>query len=291
MFLGALALLGCNRDQPAPDSTRTAIECTTPQIVGRLPAELHEASGLAASLRTPGLWWTLNDDGPAELVAIDSTGSIRSRVRVNGASNDDWESLTSAPCDGTACLFIADIGDNLRTRREVSVYRIREPAPNQASADAERFDFRFPDMPHDAEAIFVLPGERLYLLTKGRSEALTLYRYPGTLRAGTSPVLELVQRFSESFVQLPDMITGAGATPDGAWIVIRTYSRLQLYRWQGDQLVPQLQPAAGIDLSGLREFQGEGVDLRSDGSMLMVSEKGLDEGAAPVSHVRCRITS
>src|SRR5687767_15410917 len=73
-ILVALVLVACNRDRPAAESTPAGIECTTPQIVGRLPAELNEASGLAASLRTPGIWWTVNDDGAAQLVAIDSTG-------------------------------------------------------------------------------------------------------------------------------------------------------------------------------------------------------------------------
>jgi hypothetical protein len=285
----SLGLVGCTADAP-PQSQPTAIRCSTPQITGRLAAELSEASGLAASLRTPGLWWTLNDDGPPQLFGIDSTGLIRTRVRIGNAAAGDWESLASSPCAQGSCLYIGDVGDNLRSRGTVGVYRLPEPVLGQLEVAAEAFAFRYPDGPHDAEAIFVLPGEQLYVLTKGRSEPLTLYRYPGALRAGTVPTLEVVLYLSRSFVQLPAMITGAGATADGQWMVVRTYSRLQLYRFDREALVPQLADG-GLDLTPLREFQGEGVDVRADGTVVLVSEKGLDQGSAPVSLVRCALSS
>ena len=47
----------------------------------------------------------------------------------------------------------------------------------------------------------------------------------------------------------------------------------------------------GVDLQGLSEFQGEGVDLRADGTIVLLSEKGLGDSNAPVSRVRCNLTS
>jgi hypothetical protein len=48
--------------------------------------DLPEASGVAASRRTPGLFWAHNDSGEPVIYALDSHGAIKGRVRVTGAS-------------------------------------------------------------------------------------------------------------------------------------------------------------------------------------------------------------
>ena len=85
------------------------------------------------------------------------------------------------------------------------------------------------------------------------------------------------------------MGAGAGtgtATPDGSVIVIRTYSALQLYRFEAGQLIP-ITAQSGFDLQNLNEPQGEGVDVSADGVVYLVSESGLEQGAAPLSRVQC----
>jgi hypothetical protein len=285
----SLVLLSCS-PEPEPEPAPSGPTCEAPVVTGRLPRELREASGIAPGSDASGIAWVLTDGGAPTLFALDSTGAVVARVSVTGATKTDWESLASARCGDRSCLYIGDIGDNLRSRATVRVYRVPEPDPrNGATATADAFEFRYPDGAHDAEAMFVLPGEQLYIVTKGRSEPVSVYR-AGALRAGETVVLELVQPLSASFVQLPDMVTGAGATADGEWVVLRTYSGVQLYRLLDGVLQPQL-PGVGIDLQALREFQGEGVDLRADGTILLVSEKGLDDGDAPISRMRCKLKS
>jgi hypothetical protein len=83
------------------------------------------------------------------------------------------------------------------------------------------------------------------------------------------------------------MVTGAGASADGRWIVLRTYGSVQLYHMIGDQLEPQLSEP--ISLQSLHEFQGEGVDLSENGTILLLSEKGLDEASPPISRISCTL--
>ena len=283
-------LLAC-AEEPGPEPAAQPLACSAPEITGRLPSALSEASGLAASAAHPGVLWVVTDGGAPILNAIDSTGNIRSRILVRGAAKRDWESLAIAKCGQQACLYIGDIGDNLRSRSAIAIYRVIEPGPtDSATARADRFVFRYPDGPHDAEAIFVLPSEQLFVITKGRSEPISVYRAPGPLSSDSIGTLQLVQPLSASFVQLPDMVTGAGATLDGRWVVLRTYSGVQLYRFADGSLQPEL-PGHGVDLQALREFQGEGVDLRADGTIVLLSEKGLSDANAPVSRVRCNLTS
>ena len=76
--------------------------------------ELPEASGVAASRRNPGIVWALNDSGDPVIYAIDANGTITGRVRITGATLEDWEALAVSACPGGTCLYVADIGDNDR---------------------------------------------------------------------------------------------------------------------------------------------------------------------------------
>ena len=290
----ALLLAACAAESPRPEpETDTAAEqsvCDSPHITGRIAGTVREASGVARGLTDPATLWVLSDDGPPALFALDSTGSVRNRVAVRNARNADWESLAAARCDSINCLYIGDLGDNQYRRSNVTIYRIPEPRAGQTAVSATAFDFRYPDGPHDAEALFLLPGEHAFVVTKGRREPITVYHYPGPLRADSVMTFQPVQQLSASFVQLPEMVTGASSTADGQWIALRTYSSVQLYHLLNGQLVPQL-PGRGIALDSLHEPQGEGVDIAADGSIVLVSEQGLEEGMAPLSRTTCKLTS
>ena len=134
--------------------------CTAAGPPRPLDAEIHESSGAAVSRAHAGIFWTHNDSGEPLLYAVDAEGRTAGRVRITGAAVEDWEDVALAPCPaGGDCLYVADIGDNDAERPSVTVYRVREPAPNaSASAPAEAIRLRYPDGAHDAEAMFVLDG-------------------------------------------------------------------------------------------------------------------------------------
>lgn len=286
LLAGLLAVTSCG----ANEASRSNVACATPTATGRLPSPLDEISGLAVSERYPGILWMIEDRGPPVLHAVDSTGASRGVVTVTGAQLTNWEDLAIARCDTGTCLYVADIGDNLRKRETIHIYRVAEPDPAATATEpAREFTLRYPDAPHDAEALIVLPDERIYIVTKGRSEPITVYRAPPLTQ--DTLMLEQVQTLSESFVQLPDLVTGASATLDGTRIALRTYRSLQLYSLDADTLRPLL-PGKGIDLGTVNEPQGEGVGLRSDGVLFLNSEQGLFESSArpPISRVACRFS-
>src|SRR5829696_5514128 len=131
--------------------------------------ELVESSGVAVSRRNPGLLWSHNDSGStAILFALDTTGSVRGRIRVPIVTRD-WEDISAARCPSGDCLYIADIGDNGRARRQVQIYRVPEPAAaDAATAPPEVFNATYADGPHNAEALFVV-GADLFIITRDRS--------------------------------------------------------------------------------------------------------------------------
>jgi hypothetical protein len=255
----------------------------------RLPAELDESSGVAASLRAPDLFWTHTDNGSraAWLVAVDQTGTV-----VGGAQMAqrvfDAEDLASAACPEGSCLYLADIGDNYQERDTLTVLRVVEPDPRSVGEPAfQRVLFRLPNGARDAEAIFVLPGEQLFLVSKGSDEPVTVYRYPPPLRPDTLVTLEVVQQLSETPRVLPRQVTGAAASSDGSLVVLRTYETLLFHRWNGSALVP-IEEEGVVNLRTVREAQGEGVGFGADGLVALTSETGPSGAGASLALLRCR---
>mgnify|MGYP002783543850 CR=1 FL=1 len=250
--------------------------CTITLDRAPLPDAVHESSGAAWSRTRPGTWWTVSDEGPVPMLhAFDTTGAALARVRVENAAVRDWEDLAAGPCTSGAgdCLYIADIGDNDAVRQTITIYEVREPAPGDSvSAPARRIDTRIPNGPRDAEAFTVLPAADgtldVVLVSKGRRSPIDLYT--GTLRADTPLVLVQRHRLASQPHSGLDRVTGAGASPDGAWIAVRTYAALSIYR--RDSLLAAGTPTQRIPLGALREQQGEAVAMGGDGRILVTSE-------------------
>lgn len=314
VLLSAVLSAGCAQ-APGPGSA-----CELPERLGTLPDELTESSGLAASHESPGVLWSHNDSGnDAVVFAIDTTGDLLGRVRIEGARNVDWEDMELAPCrlaadrtltaagretgapmsehdlhrtdsprDGTDCLYIADTGDNRLRRDDPALYRVPEPRPaDTVTTAAERFPVRFPDGPRDVEALFIHPEAGIHLVSKGREHPVTLYRYPPPLRADETVELEHVQELSDGPARLPRQITGAAASRDGRWIAIRSYTAVQFYSLRADGSLAPALPDPGIDLMRLAEPQGEAVELLPDGTLYLSSETGPADVPAPLSRLSC----
>jgi hypothetical protein len=277
----ALALLAC---VPIATAGPGCVPLASPLI---LPGELQETSGIAVSGRDPDVLWTHNDDG-ALIFAIDRRGTVLGRHALSMRPRD-FEDIAAAPCpDGTPCLYLADTGDNAEQREpgDARILRVHEPVVGApGTLETEAFPIRFPDGPRDTEAIFVLPEARVYLVTKGRSHSVTVYGYPGPLRAGTVTLVE-AQQLADGPQPLLDQVTGASASPTGSTVAIRTYQSLRFYGVAGDSLVPV--PNGLVNLRSLEEVQGEGVSLSADGRVLLTAEGGPLGGPAALSQLRCQ---
>jgi hypothetical protein len=259
---------------------------------------LIESSGVSPSALAPGVLWTHNDSGDEpRLYATDSAGSDLGWVRIAGATNADWEDLGSGPCPEHSgpCLFVADIGDNLHRRTHIVIYRLAEPRAPLAASDTGReapFEaattLRYPDHPHDAEAIVVEPSGHLFIITKELFGRPLYFQVPPRAtpqRAGEMDTLRLVG-FLDVAPSLPRMrlVTGAAVSPDGTILAVRTYSSLHFFRLRGDSLPVALTPATGLPIPVI-EPQGEGVAFLAPDLLVLTTEQG-DADHAIVSRVR-----
>jgi hypothetical protein len=198
----------------------------------------------------------------------------------------DWEDLAIGRCEGGSCLYLADTGDNTEVRPQLQLLRIREPdSLDDSSLEAQSFPMVLPDGPRDIEAIFVLPGEQVHLVTKGRNHANTVYRYPPPLRPGEAVTLQAVQTLSEGPRSIPAQVTGADASPDGTLVVVRSYQDMTFYRVEDGILVPL--SGGRVALRTLQEPQGEGVAFGAGDQLLLTTEAGNFGGVAALRILEC----
>jgi len=255
---------------------------------------LREASGVAVSRRHAGRFWTTNDsgDGPY-LYLADTTGALLATVEVRGARAVDWESLALGPCipaawRGRTCLYVADTGDNDERRAGVVVYAVPEPESLPADGAvgvteaARALRLRYADRPRDAEALAALPGGALALVTKGRTGPILRFQIPRDAWRGD----EFVLASPDTLPITPQMmagrwVTGAAAAPDGAHVIVRTYTELYRFRLGGRWTLTG--PPCRL---GLFEPQGEGVDFLDADRMILTSERARGTPGG-VTIVRC----
>lgn len=286
-FLFVLA--GAALAAPPQRSAAQPIACSRTEPLKSLPA-LSEASGVAAGRRVSGLLWSINDSGEPLVFALDPSGTPTGIVRVTGARVRDWEDISVAPCPAGSCLYIADVGDNTGTRREIRIYRTKEPrAGDEATAPVETFTAAYPDGPHDAEAAFVTGEGRVFLVTKERGAA-TLYGFPYPLRAEGIMRLERIATIGSAHgeaIRPPARITDADISPDGSIVALRSNARLWLYRTKELIAGGGGAPLADVSLTRAHEPQGEGVTFADASTLYLVGEGGGGRRPGTFTRLRC----
>jgi hypothetical protein len=265
-----------------------APQCRPSGTVVRI-AQLPEASGVAISRRSPGRLWAHNDSR-AELLALDANGSVTGRVRLSGIKIEDWEATAAGPCPGGgSCLYIGDIGDNQAKRKQITVYRVPEPLAGGSVDVKDTFHATYPDGAQDAEALLVAPNGGLFIVTKGETGGVALYRFPKDLRPGATHQLERVGKPRASGkLSDAERITDGVVSPDGAWVLLRTKHSL-MFHPASDFFAGKWTEAARLDLKTTGEAQGEGVAMAADGTVYLTGEGGGKSQPGTFAKLACSV--
>jgi hypothetical protein len=293
VLVASVALLGCDGGDSGPTRGRTpgeTIPAAEParaplcaplrsRVVGRVVTRAAtELSGLAVSRSQAGVLWTHNDSGDrARILALAPDGGLIADVAVSGAENVDWEDLAIGQGDGGDVLYLGDIGDNLAVRSAVVVYRVPEPplrggAPS-ATGPARRLVLRYPDGPHDAEALLVDPASgALVIATKGFRGASRLY----VADRPSSTTATTLRAVGEVRLEEPALITAGDVSADGRTIALRTYESVFVWsRHRNEPLAAAVRrPPCTAPADLLVEGQGEALALTSDGTAFYTVPEG-----------------
>ncbi len=285
-LLALTALVGaCSRQPERPPALADASRCPkvgAVEVVGTVGRDdLDELSGLVASRRHEGVFWTHNDSGAGPVVvAIRASGEVVGEFELAGVEARDWEdiALGPGPEPGVDYLYVGDIGDNQRRRDGVVIHRFREPASVAGAGRIEAgeitsFTLRYPEGAENAEALVVDRDGALYVISKG--ERAHLYK------AGDG----VLTRQATLDVGSGALVTGADLSPGGDLLAVRTYGSGYLWERAGDQSLADAVAAAPCAVGLAKEPQGEAIAFAADGAALVtVSEVGDGGGPAPAIH-------
>lgn len=290
----AAALAGLLLALPA---LAAGLDFTGPVVAGQAaePAN-RESSGLATSIRTPGLLWTHNDSGgePVLFAFNADGGAARGRVRLAGVKNYDWEDLASFERDGRAWLLVADTGDNFARRKSAVLYVLEEPDSVQLKPGTDlvlppaySISYVYEDGARDCEAVAVDPREgMIYLLTK-RDVPARLYRLP--LQPATADQPAVARKVGEvphlpqpdagqRLVQMPryallGMPTAMDFSPDGTFAAVVLYSNVFIFPRGSAEFWPAALAKTPIALADHQLPQAEAVSVSRDGRHLFVTSE------------------
>ena len=236
--------------------------------------EVPEASGLTISQANADRLYAINDSGAPAIFALDAKGTVVGRIEVSGAAVDDWEAIGVGPCPSGSCLYIADIGDNNARRAKVTIYRLPEPAAGGSAAVGDVFHATYPDGPQDAETLLVTPDGDLFIVTKGETGPVGLYKFPGDLRPGATHTLERIgETVGSRAGERADRITDGAVSPDGKWVALRTRTHLTFHRLS-DLTAGRWQETRRVDLTPFGEAQGEAIAFGRDDTIYLAGEGG-----------------
>jgi hypothetical protein len=230
---------------------------------------LTEASGIAGSVRNPGVFWTHNDGARQKIYALNILAGQLAAFDFN-ANVDDVEDIAvgPGPLDGISYLYVGDIGGSKGTngvRPDVRVLRIPEPAVDFQWASAPKsynfsnvqsFQLLYPDGSYDAETLMVDPLTGDVLIGTKQFDGTRIYRANLTDATNFTLTMEFV-------CSVPFILASAGdISADGSAIVLRQEYSATLWTRCTNESIADALAREGIRIPVIGpplEPNGEGI--------------------------------
>jgi hypothetical protein len=299
MILTALLLMAFFQSAPL----NTACKWSPAVEAGTLATVVNESSGMAISRRIPNRSYRINDSGDTgRFFALDLAGGAPKSVNVTRFRPADTEDIAIGPCGpGGDCVFIADIGDNARRRQSLSLVVVREVEtfPDEVEP-LYRVRLKYPDGPHDAEALGVHPNGDVFITTKDTAKSQIFRLKSDKWRTTLNPeeTLELVATLDWAVLRpnsLPfaKQVTSMDIAPNGRSFVILNY--VDAMEFFVDLSAPGLDASkwkSGTDYRVLELTtleQQEAIAYLPDGrSLLYDTERPQPTRPARIMRMECR---
>lgn len=286
----ALAVLAASCTMPATGTDAGATGPGIPYGKGRLVCHLadrsiDESSGLAASRRQAGVFWTHDDSGAGpDVHAFDLGGRNLGVWRLRGAVNRDWEDMASYTLDGNHWLLLADVGDNARRCKSSRLYFALEPtvdpnrpakarpggrpAPPARGKVEMTVDFFYDNGCQDCEAVAVDPNTRTIILIAKRGKRV-VYQMPLPDRTPKAPLTaRTIGTLSLGWVSAMDI------SPDGRRALVATYGHLVEYARSPGESWQAAFARKGRVIPAPGRKQGEAACYDREGGTIYLTSEG-----------------
>ena len=271
----------CKKHTSTPAATQTEpVSVTTLQ-----DPRLTETSGIAASVANPGMLYVHNDSGDtSRFFAIHPDGSLKSVIYYNGDKSLKMLGVTDCediavnigPQPGTY-VYMGDIGDNDAVRKDIIVFRIKEPALSDTlvNAQAEPLVLTYPDGPRDAETLIVDPIDKLIYIVSKREDSVVVYSTPLLFNANDTAVLQLRAKLFFSGLGETKYITAGDISQDGLRILLKSYTQVYYWKRQSGEAIWQSMLRSPEALPYTIEQQGEAIGFTTDATGYYTTGEGL----------------
>jgi hypothetical protein len=254
-------------------------------ITGRLQDRaMDEASGIAASGLFKDMYYIHNDSGDtSRFFMISPDGKLHHTIYYQNANieNLDCEDIAVGP-DPTkqkSYVYIADIGDNARERRTVTIYRVEEQPSWQKDsvvhANTAKLFLKYPDGPADAETLMIDPLEKMLCIVSKRGDSVKLYTTPLNYKDNDTVTLTLRCKLFFEGAKPFKWITAGDISRDGKHILLKNYQNVYYWRRrQGEHVWQTMQREYEI-LPYQVEKQGEAIGFTADGKGYLTTSEGV----------------
>lgn len=245
-------------------------------------SRLSELSGLIASRKYAGKFWTHNDSGDrAQIFLINDSAKVQATFRLEDIDAVDIEDVAYFEQNGRHFLVLADIGDNRAVRKYIQLYVFEEPTYQAEQSenlilrkDIRVLTLKYEDKPRDAEAIFIDPTDLTgYLISKrGFNVGVYPFQVVGA-REDKITILNLAMTLPITFV------TAADISSRGDYILVKNLTKVYLWSRLPSQSVLKTLKQPYTTVQYEVEPQGEAISFATDNlDFYTISERplGLD---------------
>jgi len=215
LLLVLVMITGCSSDHQSNDDARLEPVFEFKEIA-ELDSSIIESSGITSI--NDALFTHSDEQGKAELIQLNTDGSINDIAIFENISVRDWEDVAVS----SDYFYIGDIGNNSGNKTDLKILKVPRSLINDPNPNFETIEFSFADQTdfdnttvnqtsYDVEA-FTVFNDDLFIFTKdwlGLSS--TIYRVDNT--AGIYSLDPLAT------LDIDGLVTGATTSPEGDIII------------------------------------------------------------------------
>ena len=182
--------------------------------------------------------------------------------------------------DGT--IYVADIGDNRQERTSIAIWRV---APGSSTPHIYRY--RYPDHPHDAEALLLGADDTPIVVTKDIGAGEIFVPTAPADPSGKPVLLKRVGTFYPTVTATPTflgivgttLVTGGANSADRTMVALRTYGDAYVWHVTNGDVVKTITTTKPRMIPLPHEPQGESIAFDPSGEHLYTVS---DQEAEPV---------